>query len=307
MTRRLNLFIVIFALLLGAPYYWYFIDNSGGEGATKQIDIAELRRLAASIPGEAPYAVEVEMSAFRRIPGNLLVAGSGIKRKLAGYMSFRLPVRGAKPVVIDSAMNAIDASVTSAEQFKPDIQARVERNLDQAGLILVTHEHPDHLGALVDHGGAALMQHAWLNPGQLPPSRPAAALRWKPGQIPVARITGTAPQAVAPGVVVIPAPNSHTPGSQLIFVRLTDGREFLFAGDIASFTQNWQEQRGRSRFVQGWFAPENRGEVFAWLKAIRALKTAAPALIVVPGHDFEWLENPLNHTGVKVGFGTAHP
>ena len=30
----------------------------------------------------------------------------------------------------------------------------------KAGLILVTHEHPDHLGALAAHGGAALAQAA---------------------------------------------------------------------------------------------------------------------------------------------------
>ena len=105
---------------------------------------------------------------------------------------------------------------------------------------------------------------------------------------------------------MIPAP-SHTPGSQLIFVRLADGREFLFAGDIASFAQNWQEIRARSQLVSRWFGPEDRGEVYSWLLTIKALKQAAPALKVIPGHDFEWLENPQNNSGVKVGFGNANP
>lgn len=307
MTRRFNIFLVLVALLLGAPYYWYFIDNGGSDVAARRLDIAELRRLANGLPGEAPYAIEVEMPAFRRVPGTLMVAGAGIKRRLVGYMSFRLPVRGGKPVVIESGMNAAGAKANAAEQFKPEVQARIERNLDEAGLILVTHEHPDHLAALVDHGGSALASAVRLNARQLPPSPLARLVHWKAGQIPAPRITGTAPQAVAPGVVVIPAPDSHTPGSQLVYVRLADGNEFLFAGDLASFAQNWQELRGRSRFIQRWFAPEDRSEVFAWLQAIRALKHANPGLTIVPGHDYEWLANPSNNSGVKVGYGTALP
>ena len=57
-----------------------------------------------------------------------------------------------------------------------------------------------------------------------------------------------APQAVAPGVVVIPAP-SHTLGSQMVFVKLADGREFLFAGDIATMASSWRELRARSRLI----------------------------------------------------------
>ena len=301
MTRRLNLILLLLIVAIGAPYYWFLLDNSGATLPAKSISIAQLRQLAAAIPGEAPYAVEVERPAFRRIPGNLMVAGSGIKRKLVGYMAFRLLVRGGRPVMIESGITPIVAAAAAAEQFNLSAQARVEHQLDLAGMILVTHEHPDHLGALAAHGGAALLQATWLNPRQLPPAPLAAKLAWH-GPMPLPRLNGAAPQAVAPGIVVIPAPNSHTPGSQMIFVRLADGHEVLFAGDNSSFAQNWQQLRGRSRLVETWFAPENRAEVFAWLKTIRALKGQAPGLLVVPGHDWEWLADPANHTGVRIGF-----
>jgi glyoxylase-like metal-dependent hydrolase (beta-lactamase superfamily II) len=301
MTRRLNLILLILMLVFGLPSYWFLLDNSGATLPVKPIPIAELRRLAAAIPGEAPYAVEVERAAFRRVPGDLLVAGSGIKRKLVGYMAFRLLVRGGRSVMIESGITPKIAAASGAEQFNLSAQARIDRALDLAGLILVTHEHPDHLGALVAHGGSALLQAAWLNPRQLPPAALAAKLGWH-GAMPPPRLNGLAPQAVAPGVVVIPAPDSHTPGSQLIYVRLADGHELLFAGDNASFAQNWQQLRGRSRLVETWFAPENRAEVFAWLKTIRAWKAQAPGLLVVPGHDWEWLADSANKTGVRIGF-----
>jgi glyoxylase-like metal-dependent hydrolase (beta-lactamase superfamily II) len=296
MTHRLNLILLTLILAVGLPYYWFLLDNSGASLPAKSITIEQLRELAGSIPGETPYAVEVERSAFRRVPGNAMVAGSGMKRKLVGYIAFRLPVRGGRPVMIESGITPGIAAAQGAEQFNATTQTRIDRALDQAGLILVTHEHPDHLGALAAHGGAALSQLAWLNPRQL-----AAQLPWT-GAKPVPRLNGSTLQAVAPGVVVIPAPNSHTPGSQMIYVRLADGREVLFAGDNSSFAQNWQELRGRSRLVETWFAPENRAEVFAWLKTIRALKRQAPGLLVVPGHDWEWLADPANNTGVRIGF-----
>ena len=301
MTRRLNLILLLLIVVIGAPYYWFLLDNSGATLPAKSIGIAQLRQLAAAIPGEAPYAVEVERPAFRRIPGNLMVAGSGIKRKLVGYMAFRLLVRGGRPVMIESGITATVAAAAGAEQFNISAQARVDHQMDLAGMILVTHEHPDHLGALAAHGGTALLQAAWLNPRQLPPAPLAAELAWR-GPLPSPRLNGAVPQAVAPGIVVIPAPNSHTPGSQMIFVRLADGHELLFAGDNSSFAQNWQQLRGRSRLVETWFAPENRAEVFAWLKTIRALKAQSPGLLVVPGHDWEWLADPANQTGVRIGF-----
>ena len=296
MTHRLNLILLALMLAFGLPYYWFLLDNTGGSLPAKPVTIAQLRQLAASIPGEAPYSVEVERAAFRRVPGNLMVAGSGMKRKLIGYIGFRLPVRGGKPVLIEGGITPQVAAAAKAEQFNFSAQARIEQAMDQAGLILVTHEHPDHLGAIAAHGGAAMRDAAWLNPAQL-----AAKLPWN-GPKPPSRLSGTAVQAVAPGIVVIPAPGSHTPGSQLIYVRLSDGREFLFVGDNSSFAQNWRDQRGRSRLVETWYAPENRAEVFAWLRTIRALKAQAPAMVIVPGHDWEWLENPENRAGIRIGF-----
>lgn len=302
MTWRLNFFLLALLVLLGGPYYWYLIDNSHREAPPRHIDIAELRQLANSQAGAKPDAVEVACSGFRRVPGNLLVAGSGIKRKLICYQAFRLPVSGGKTIMIDSGITAQDAVALGAEEHFPPIQEQIDQALSTAGIILATHEHPDHLGALVAHGGSALMQAALLNPAQLPPARLAAKLPWPIDVPPQARLPADRIVAVAPGVVVIPAGNSHSPGSQLIYAQLADGREFLFAGDIASFAQNWIEQRARSRLVQQWLVHEDRSEVFAWLDQLRRLKAQAPGLVIVPGHDYEWLINPENRSGLRVGF-----
>lgn len=304
MTRRLNWFLLALLLLVGAPWYWLMIDNRPGNAAPKPVTMAQLRSLAASMPGPAPAALEMELVGWRRLPGNLFVAGSGVKRKLVAVMAWRLPVPDGKPIVIDSGLTAADAKAMEMEVYGPNAQARVERALGEAGLVLVTHEHPDHQGALVALGGPPLLQTARLNPGQTRSAPLAAKLAWPAGAAPAARIAPDGPQAVAPGVVVIPAP-SHTLGSQMIYVRLANGREVLFAGDIATFGQSWEETRARSRLVGEYLAPENRAEVFAWLRTVRALKDSAPGLVVLPGHDIEWIDDPDHKVPAHRGFWTS--
>ncbi len=301
MTKRFNLFLLIMALLTGVPYYWLLLDNRPGDAAAKPITMAQLRELAVSMPGEAPYRVEMEHVTYRRLPGNLFVAGSGMKRMQVSVMAWQLPVKGGKAIVIDSGLTRQAAAEMGMEEFYDAAQARVNSALRQAGTILITHEHADHEGGLVALGDPGALARTRFNSNQVDGNRWTDLLPWPQGARPQPTLAGSDPVAVAPGVVVIPAP-SHTPGSQMIFVRLADGREFLFAGDIASFALNWRETRARSRLVGDWFAPENRAEVFAWLRTIRAWQAQAPGLVVVPGHDFTTMIDPEHPTGIHRGF-----
>lgn len=301
MTKRFNLFVLFMAVLLGAPYYWLLLDNRPGAAEAKPVTMAQLRELAAAMPGNAPDRVELEIVAYRRLPGNLFVAGAGMKRKLVGVMAWQLPVDGGKAVVIDSGLSEPAATEMGMEAYDRQAQARINTAMERAGTILITHEHMDHEGGLVALGKPEVLARARLNANQIEDNRWTEMLPWPQGARPQPSLAGSEPVAVAPGVVVIPA-RSHTPGSQMIFVRLSDGREFLFAGDIATFAQNWRETRARSRLVGDWFAPEVRGEVFAWLRTIKAWKEQAPGLMIVPGHDFEFMISTERPTGIVRGF-----
>lgn len=301
MTKRFNLFALVMILLLGTPYYWLLLDNRPGHVAAKPITMTQLRELAASMPGNAPYRVEMERVAYRRLPSNLFAAGSGLKRRQVGIMAWHLPVRDGKGIVIDSGLTRRAAEEMGLERFDAAAQARVTGALLRAGTILITHEHVDHEGGLVALGDPAVMAKARLNPDQIEGNRWTEMLPWPQGARPQPSLAGTDPVAVAPGVVVIPAP-SHTPGSQMVYVRLANGREVLFTGDIATFAQSWRETRARSRLIGEWFAPENREEVFAWLKTIKVWKEQAPGLLIMPGHDYQAVIDRERPTGVQLGF-----
>lgn len=123
MTKRFNLFALVMIVLLGAPYYWLLLDNRPGNAAPKPISMTQLRQLAASMPGDAPFRVEMEHVAYRRLPGNLFVAGSGLKRQLVGIMAWHLPVRDSKGIVIDSGLTRRAAEEMGLEHFDEAAQA----------------------------------------------------------------------------------------------------------------------------------------------------------------------------------------
>lgn len=302
MTRRLNRILLALLLVIGLPVYWLFFDTSPWEVQPQPLSIAQLRQLAGTIPGQKPVKIEMEMSAWARVPGDVLAAGYGLKRRLVGVMAFFLEVPGKGPVVIDTGTTEALAKAIRYDKFDAPGQQRIDARLAKASLILLTHEHGDHIGGIAAlatrPNGLEILSHARLNAWQVPAADSTGLLPWT-GKVRISpSLSGSVPVAVAPGVVVIPAP-SHTPGSQMVFVQLASGAEYLFTGDIATFATSWQDLRPRSRLVTDFIAKEDRRATMAWLKAIAALKAADPRLVVVPGHDYDWLVDRRTQSGIK--------
>jgi glyoxylase-like metal-dependent hydrolase (beta-lactamase superfamily II) len=284
--------------VVAVPYYWLLVDNRPGGAPGPRFDIAELRRLADATPGPKPETVRMRTVGWRRVPGTLFVAGGGLKRNLIGIESYTL--RGPwGTIVIDSGLGPADAKTMGLEHFAPVEQAKVVRDLRAARLVLFTHEHLDHMnGFLRTPDAAAIAAHALVTPEQGPNGRLAKDLAWTaPSRAAVRPFVYRGIAPVAPGVVLMHTPG-HTPGSQMIFVKMADGREYLFAGDTATMARSWQWLRARSRLIGDLLVGEDRGAVFGWLKAIRALKREVPALTVVAGHDPEYFTMSKHSRGM---------
>jgi glyoxylase-like metal-dependent hydrolase (beta-lactamase superfamily II) len=300
MTRKLNRILLALLLVFGLPGYWLLYDNRPGDIPAKPVTIAQLRSLAASLPGAAPSGVEYEVLAERSVPGNLFAAGSGFRGRSMGVMVYRLPVQGGRAVMIDSGLTRSASTSMGMENYSDAASQRIAAALRSAGTIVMTHEHIDHEGGVVALGDPGVLARVRFNAAQISGNRWTEMLPWPKSGRPGPTISGTEPMAVAPGVVVIPAP-SHTPGSQMIYVRLASGRELLFAGDIATLEDSWRDLRARSRLVSDFLAPENRAEVFSWLRTMRALKAEAPRLDIVPGHDTHWITHDETRRGFIAG------
>ena len=290
-------------VLIGVPYYWLLVDNRPGDGPGARIEIPKLRRLAETIPGPKPEWVAVQTVGWRRVPGNLFVAGGGLKRNL---LTIQAGLLGGPwgDIVIDSGFGARDAEEFGLEAYRPDSQARVDAAMRRARLIVFTHEHLDHMAGLLRLPDfAQVAPKALITPDQLRGNRWADSLPWPKGareRLKPLRYAGMT--AIAPGVVLIRTPG-HTPGSQMIYARLADGREVLFAGDTATMERSWRQVRARSRLVGDLMVGEDRDAVFAWLKAVNRLHRENPKLIVIAGHD----EEALRYAKPPLGIGLEFP
>lgn len=271
--------------LLSLAYYWLLVNAGPANAPARTIDIAAVRRAADSMPGKKPTAVTFAPMASRVIPGAALAAGTGLRQITSGVISWRIETADGG-IVIDPGLSEADARSMGFKTYDERARKLVEGWMDQARMILFTHAHIDHVGGFLDHPRfASVVGKAVVSEGMVGNIngmwRENARLLANPRKL-------GAIEAVAPGVVLIQTPG-HTPASEMIYVQLASGREYLFAGDTASLWINAEIPTPRSRLVADWMAPEDRPAVIGWLKGLKSLKEKNENLVIVPSHDMHWV------------------
>ena len=292
MPRFLRILLIVLAVIgalgLGAARY-YLGRSAVPEHSDYALDLAEVRRLAGSIPGAAPVAVNHAQVAEGSLPEGAVFA----------TRSLRTPhpmTHGAYQVVypdgfllIDSAFDADALHVMNpGVAFSTEAWDAIQRALAEAKKIVITHEHPDHIGGIARFAEPEkLVGRLVLNKEQLG-NAPALSLAKFPDSLAkaVTPIEYERYYPLAPGVVLIRAPG-HTPGSQLVYVRLESGAELLFIGDVAWHMDQLRELWYRPRLVTDLFIHENRDQVLAEFRALHDLGEREPALVIVVSHDVD--------------------
>jgi glyoxylase-like metal-dependent hydrolase (beta-lactamase superfamily II) len=289
-------------VLAAAALYWLFYDNRMPNAGRFDLDIAAIRAEASRLPGAKPTRIEVEFISEQQAPKIAMVAGTDWAKINLMRASYRI-VAPDQSTIIDTAYDQATAKTFEAGRYDTAAWSRMIDAMRKATHIVVTHEHSDHIGGLMQHPDlATVLPKARLNPEQFAISEHTKPVSWPPGSR-----AGYKPfayegvRAIAPGIVLIRA-RGHTPGSQMIYVERADGREYLFMGDAASMADNVALQRIRSRLVTDFFTHEAREPVMLQTQALGALQRAHPKIALIPGHDADAVRNYIRSGQLNQGF-----
>jgi glyoxylase-like metal-dependent hydrolase (beta-lactamase superfamily II) len=252
-------------------------------------DLNEIRHVAAMIPGPRPLRINVLKFAESRRAKNFSVKGAPKDPSIQARTAFQIVYRDGT-MMVDSGM---DLQVHKffgrgvEEPYFPDQAREVERALRSAKAIVMTHEHGDHVGGVIRSPF-----FAELAPKTVLTRTQVQTLLTEP-QMPEIKLTPEMAKRFividyekyypfAPGLALIKAPG-HTPGSQMIYLVLDSGKEYVLAGDVA-----WHMDGVRT--ITGKDAPwitEDVASIDAELAWLNMLNRTEKNVTVVLSHDEE--------------------
>jgi len=255
--------------------------------------LRNLRAAANDVPGALPNELRYVTVAESHRPLSAVLEGGSSKTYVQARTAFQL-VYDAGTIMIDAGMDEDvhrGFSTDSEEPYFADANTAVQAALKAANLVVVTHEHGDHVAGVVRSPyRRQIAAHTVLTKAQVDtlvfaPQSPLIALT--PAEAAEYRVIDYARfQAIAPGVVLLKAPG-HTPGHQMVFVRLASGSELILSGDVSwaldGIANLKQRPLGTSNRIR-----EDRDALAQQIRWLNSTMTASD-VTVIPSHDTDYL------------------
>jgi glyoxylase-like metal-dependent hydrolase (beta-lactamase superfamily II) len=288
---RYFLYILIgLVITLWLGYHHYVDDGELPETTPYVIDMGKIRSAAEALASDLPRYVTVTKIAENIVPAGALVAGDGWSDAVMSRYSFQIVYPGGH-VVLETGMTQeqstfFDRGTYYAEAFEPMMQA-----IETADLIISTHEHLDHIGALAVHpklrslAGRALVSREQLEWAEA--VHGVVFPEWFMAEY--SPLEFDSYYRAAPGLVLIKAAG-HTPGSLMAFVSFADGNEALFVGDIVFAMANITRRTARPKLMSDFIVKEDRSAVLDQVRALVDLHEREPDLNFVVSHDGAQIE-----------------
>ena len=251
-------------------------------------DISEVRRVATLIPGRKPLRINVLKFAESRRTKNFSVKGEPAAPSVQARTVFQVVYADGYVMVdagMDEPMHRQIGRGAEGEPYYAEQAQAVNTALRGARAIVFTHEHGDHVTGVIRNPYLAE-----LAPKTILTRAQVNTLENRP-QFPDLKITEEQAaryhvidydryMAFAPGWTLIKAAG-HTQGSQMMFITLDSGREYLLIGDTAWHMDGVRKVTGKDA---PWIV-EDTAAVNDQLKWLNGLSTSEKNLVIIASHD----------------------
>ncbi len=284
--RRIGLAVAVLLLVLCVVAAVGLSDVSVPAQSRFDAELGAIRALAVSSGEPLPVALRSQRVARATgVPRALVVAGSGFEEHSFSFFTYQVVYPEGRTVLVDVVNDAQTHEENfPGSEFDASAYARMQEALRRAEATVVTHEHFDHCAGIARSPHLdEVARRVHLTEEQLGSEHAQEAgfspeLRAKLTPLRYERL-----HLLRPGVVLVKAPG-HTPGTQLVYVRLADGRELLLVGDVAWHQDNVRLPRMHPRLVN-WLGGEDAEAMAHQLRWLHELQRSAPEVHQVVAHD----------------------
>jgi glyoxylase-like metal-dependent hydrolase (beta-lactamase superfamily II) len=275
------------------------------EHSEYQLDLATLRKLAEQTAGPRPVKINAAEVARSNPPAAVFLGGVRFDRHEIVFPAYQVLYPDGSMIIVDAPPGRSFFESQFPGGFD-DAQYRAEQDaLTHARAIVVTHEHADHLQGIAESPNlAAFAGHLMLTREQRDDTRWLTECKFPENvRASLHPLDYDHYYAVAPGVVLIKAPG-HTPGSQIVYVRLADDSEYLLIGDVAWDMEQVTIPKCRPRLAE-LAMRENSDQVTAELRTLHDLAASNPDVHVVVSHDAKQLADYESAGKIGKGFSAS--
>jgi glyoxylase-like metal-dependent hydrolase (beta-lactamase superfamily II) len=246
------------------------------------------RSAANTIPGALPVSINyVKYAASIRKWKDVIDGGSDDDCVMA-RTAFQIEYADGS-IMVDAGMDKAVHHFFEKDKPQPFDEAaatQVAQAVQQARIVVITHEHGDHVAGVVRNANNTVPLKTILTTEQ------ADALINNP-QMPEIRLDLQKSQdyiitdfqsvlPVAPGVALIKAPG-HTPGEIMVYAKLQNGKEYIFTGDVSWCFKGVQETKQKPSSERKRVGEDSElvGKQLTWLNA----RLTKDNMVILVSHD----------------------
>jgi len=236
--------------------------------------LSHIRRLAGVLPGAWPVAVNCVRVAASVRPNKFVIAGGDDTPVTMPRSAFQV-VYPDGTVMIDSGLDQETHDSFSTpdkrEPYFPAEFAKLQKALDAARMVVLTHFHADHVAGVTQAANfdelaaksfiTVATAQCLLNTPHKPHLRVAAE---RINQFNIFDYGDCYP--IAPGMVLIKTPG-HSVDHQMVYIALQSGREVLHSVDVGWVLENIAQIKGKAAPWVKEDVPAVMGQL-RWLNAV---------------------------------------